>query len=291
MHSLFLHDKNQHGTLVFPAEYHYVDSKHPRYQMPFHWHKEWEILRVLSGTFQLHLDNESYLAQPGDILLIRGGVLHGGMPDNCCYECFVFDLHGLFRTMDSLKGSLRPIYRQQILPQNYFPASAPSPAHQICADLMAIFQDGSISVCPELETVGCICRLFSWILKQKKYAQASQADYTDNHRMEQIKSVLEYIESHYKGNLTLEQLSQIAGMNEKYFCRVFRSITHQSPMDYVNFYRIEHAAYLLDSTTMSITTVGMDCGFTESSYFTKVFKKYKGLTPRQYRKSSVHESE
>ena len=284
MHSLFLHDKNQHGTLVFPAEYHYVDSKHPRYQMPFHWHKDWEIMRILSGTFHLHLDNESYTARPGDVLLIRGGVLHGGTPEDCRYECFVFDLHGLFRAMDSVKASLRPIYRQEQLPQSYFPAADALPIHKICNELMEAFQKNSISVCPELETVGSICRLFSWILKQGRYTQAYLDDYSDNHRMEQIKSVLEYIESHYNTNLTLEQLSHVAGMNAKYFCRVFRSITHQSPMDYVNFYRIEQAAFLLDSTDMPITNVGLDCGFAESSYFTKVFKKYKGLTPRQYRK-------
>ena len=285
MHSLFLHDKNQHGTLMFPAEYHYVDSKHPRYQMPFHWHKEWEIMRILSGSFQLHLDNASYSAGPGDILLIRGGVLHGGMPEDCRYECFVFDLHGLFRTMDSVKESMRPVYRQKLLPQDYFPAAEPVPIHQTVGDLMAVFRETEGSVCPELETIGCISQLFSWILNQGRYVQAPETDYTDNHRMEQIKTVLEYIENHYRGDLSLEHLSQAAGMNAKYFCRVFRSITHQSPMDYVNYYRIEQAAYLLDSTSMPITSVGMDCGFEESSYFTKVFKKYKGLTPRQYRQN------
>ena len=285
MHALFLHDKNQHGTLTFPAEYHFVDSKHPRYQMPFHWHKEWEIMRILSGTFHLHLDSESYTAQPGDVLLIRGGVLHGGMPEDCRYECFVFDLHGLFRTMDSVKDSLRPIYRQERLPQNYFPAAEPLPIHNICDELMAAFGESTPPICPELETIGCICRLFGWLLKENRFTDTPQANYSDNHRMAQIKSVLEYIEAHYKNSLTLEQLSQVAGMNAKYFCRVFRAITHQSPMDYVNFYRTEQAAYLLDSTDMPITNVGLDCGFEESSYFTKVFKKYKRLTPRQYRKN------
>ena len=285
MHALFLHDKNQHGTLAFPAEYHFVDSRHPRYQMPFHWHKEWEIMRILSGTFHLHLDSESYTAQPGDVLLIRGGVLHGGMPEDCRYECFVFDLHGLFRTMDSVKDSLRPVYRQERLPQSYFPVAEPLPIHNICDELMAAFGEDTPPICPELETIGCICQLFGWLLKENRFTDTPQTNYSDNHRMAQIKSVLEYIEAHYKNSLTLEQLSQVAGMNAKYFCRVFRAITHQSPMDYVNFYRTEQAAYLLDSTDMPITNVGLDCGFEESSYFTKVFKKYKRLTPRQYRKN------
>ena len=76
MHALTHLDRRQHGTLAFPVEYYYVDMQHPRYQMSFHWHNEWEILRVLDGSLQIHIDNEQYCAQAGDILLIRGGVLH-----------------------------------------------------------------------------------------------------------------------------------------------------------------------------------------------------------------------
>lgn len=288
MHSLAFHDKNQHGTLEFPAEYHYVDCKHPRYQMPFHWHKEWEILRILSGSFHLHLDDANYLAQPGDVFLIRGGVLHGGTPEDCVYECLVFDLHGLFRSMDSVKGALRPVYRQKLLPSAYFSAATPGKIHRIVEELMEAFRserEANAIICTELETIGCISSLFSWILKEHLYTSEDEKDFSTNHRMEQVKSVLEFIENHYGENLTLEQLSTVAGMNPKYFCRIFRSITHQSPMDYVNFFRIEQAAYLLDSTELPITAVGSDCGFVESSYFTKVFKKYKRLTPRQYRQS------
>jgi len=288
MHSLAFHDKKQHGTLAFPAEYHYVDCKHPRYQMPFHWHKEWEILRILSGSFHLHLDNSNYHAQPGDVFLIRGGVLHGGTPENCEYECLVFDLHGLFRSMDSVKGALRPVYRQKLLPFDYFSGNTPTKLHSTVDELMAAFhtRGGLTSTdCTELETIGCISTFFAWILKEHLYTSEDEKDFSSSHRMEQVKTVLEYIENHYGENLTLEQLSQVAGMNPKYFCRIFRSVTHQSPMDYVNFYRIEQAAYLLDSTSLPVTSVGLDCGFTESSYFTKVFKKYKGMTPRLYRQS------
>ena len=73
-------------------------------------------------------------------------------------------------------------------------------------------------------------------------------------------------------------------MNTKYFCRFFRALTHNSPMDYVNFYRIEQAAWLLGQSELSVTEVAARCGFWDSSYFTKVFKKYKGYTPKEFRK-------
>lgn len=284
MHAFTHLDQTRHGTAEFPAEYYYVDHKHPRYQMPFHWHQEWEILRVLDGSFQIYLDEEEYCAQAGDILLIRGGTLHGGVPSGCVYECFVFDFYGLFRSMDMVKGYLRPFYRQLQLPQIYFPAETEGAVHGIVQELMTVFREGQ--ACPELDTVACLCRLFSWLLKSGRFSANPEAADSGIHRIDQIKTVLEYIEANFSTGLSLEKLAQVVGMNPKYFCRVFSQLTHQSPMDYVNFYRIEQAAFLLSSTDLPITSVAMECGFWESSYFTKVFKKYKGITPKRYRQSA-----
>ena len=82
MQSLMYHEKKRHGTIDFPVEYHYVDSSHPQYVMPFHWHKEWELIRIIQGTFTMHADEEVLTANPGDILLLRDRMLHGGVPHN-----------------------------------------------------------------------------------------------------------------------------------------------------------------------------------------------------------------
>lgn len=282
MHALTHLDRRQHGTLTFPVEYYYVDMLHPRYQMAFHWHNEWEILRILDGNMQISLDNEHYALKTGDILLIRGGVLHGGVPENCIYECLVFDLYGIFRSMEMVKPYLRPFYRQTLLPNCFYPAADGGPVAEITDKLMAVFSKKAS--CPELETVAGLSRLFAWIQTSGAYEAATLQDNPVS-RTDRIKPVLEYIEGHYNTPLTLDDLAEVAGMNPKYFCRVFRSLTHHSPMDYLNFFRIEQAAYLLDSTDLPVTEVGSQCGFSESSYFTKVFKKYKGATPVLYRRN------
>jgi AraC-like DNA-binding protein len=282
MHALTHLDRKQHGTLSFPVAYYYVDGQHPQYQMPFHWHNEWEILRILDGTLQISLDHEQYAMEKGDVVLIRGGVLHGGEPENCIYECLVFDLYGIFRSFEMVKPYLRPFYRQTCLPRSYYPSEEACPMTEIAEELMAVFSGES--GCPELETVAGLSRLFVWLQSSKSYEVLSSQEGPAS-RTDRIKPVLEYIESHYNSPLTLDDLAEIAGMNPKYFCRVFRSLTHHSPVDYLNFYRIEQAAYLLDSTDLSVTEIGNRCGFCESSYFTKVFKKYKGTTPVFYRRN------
>lgn len=286
MHTFTHLEQTQHGSRAFPAAYYYVDDRHPRYQMPFHWHNEWEILRVKSGIFRIFLDDGEFTAKAGDVVLIRGGILHGGMPDSCVYECFVFDLYGLFQTSEMVKKHLRPFYRQEAIPQSFFPFEPEKEICKIADGLMSVFAGNT--TCCELETAAYICRLFAWILNSGCYTTATVEVYGDNHRIDQIKAVLEHIETHYNSVLSLGELAGIVGMNPKYFCKFFSSLTHQTPMDYVNFYRIEHAAFLLDSTDLSVTAVGSECGFPESSYFTKVFKKYKGIAPKDYRHLRTH---
>ena len=301
MYSLTFHETKQHGTPEFPVEYVYVDASHPRYNMPFHWHKEWELIHVLEGTFTVHADDTMYIVNKGDTVLIRDGMLHGGTPDNCVYECFLFDLHGLFRNLDMVKKYLRPVYRQQLLPDIFFPADKmPQISHMLqplttaygpdtqTSDKHKLPKDpllsDSLDTPLELIVISCISQLFTFILQQHAYSVNDKVATESTHKIDLIKSVLEYIELHYGSPITLDELAGVAGMNPKYFCRFFRSITHQTPMGYVNMYRIEKAAQMLHSTRLPITDICMECGFNDSSNFIKVFRKYKGTTPLQYRK-------
>ncbi len=233
----------------------------------------------------MHVDDEEFIAHPGDVLLIRGGVLHGGTPSDCVYECFTFDLYGLFRTMDMVKHSLRPFYRQTVIPQCFFPAGLNADIQQCTAMLMDTLRSPGEPDCRELVTVGAVSNLFAAIIHHGSFRSQTEKSISGNRRIGQIKSVLEHIEFNFGSNLTLDSLAAVAGMNPKYFCRVFQNLTHQSPMEYVNFFRIEQAAYMLGNMDASITAIGLECGFGESSYFTKVFKKFKGITPKEYRNS------
>ena len=270
-------DKKRHGTAEFPIEYYHVNSTHPRYQMAFHWHNEWELLRMIKGELLLTLDEEQRLIKTGDIVLIPGETLHGGEPMACEYECLVFNLYGLFGKTDAAKPLLRPFYRMDLIPDRFF-----SNEDEKAAAVLDIFSGGKSSPCLSLEALAAIANLFSWLIKEGRYQSASN----NSNWSAKIKPVLEYIEAHYNEELSLDILAEVAGMNARYFCKVFYSLTHTTPMNYVSLYRIEQATFLLDSTDLPITRIATECGFWESSYFTKVFKKYKGTTPKQHRSAS-----
>ena len=79
------------------------------------------------------------------------------------------------------------------------------------------------------------------------------------------------------------ELARLTGLSPKYFCRSFRAVVHRSPIDYLNFYRVECASALLSSSDLTVAEVAYQCGFNDSSFFIKQFRRYKGTTPRQYR--------
>ena len=88
----------------------------------------------------------------------------------------------------------------------------------------------------------------------------------------------------YKNEVTLQELATLAGMSPKYFCRAFSQMTGKTPIEYLNYYRIEQAGERLIFTENSITEIALDCGFHDMSYFSKTFSRYKGLSPSAFRK-------
>jgi AraC-like DNA-binding protein len=173
-----------------------------------------------------------------------------------------------------VKPQLRPFYRLDYVPDRFF-----TKEDAACERLLDIFRDADGSPCLELEAISALTGLFSWIIKEERYQRILPKSKWSS----SIKPCLEYIEAHYGDELSLDVLADVAGMNSRYFCKVFYSLTHTTPMNYVNFYRIEQAALLLELSELSVTEIAQKCGFWESSYFTKVFKKYKNTTPKQYR--------
>ena len=95
--------------------------------------------------------------------------------------------------------------------------------------------------------------------------------------------VLDWIERNYAEHITLGKLAEVAGSNEKYFCRFFKEYTGNSPVEYLNRLRVERVCLAMAAGDQSITEAALDCGFNDISYFCKIFKRYKGVTPREYR--------
>lgn len=86
---------------------------------------------------------------------------------------------------------------------------------------------------------------------------------------------------------TIEKLAQLANLSRSAFCTRFKTIMNQSPMDYLNHWRIGLACQKLEASMDSVLTIGLDIGFNSSDVFIRNFKKIIGYTPESYRKNSL----
>jgi AraC-like DNA-binding protein len=80
-------------------------------------------------------------------------------------------------------------------------------------------------------------------------------------------------------------LAEVAGMSRFYFCHSFKEVTGQTISDYINYIRISMAESKLDNTDLSITDIALSVGFDDINYFSRVYKKHKGISPKAARRN------
>ena len=274
-------EEKQHGRFDFPIEFYHVDQNHPRYDMPYHWHTECEIIRILEGEFLITIGEEKVLARKDDIIFIHDGVLHGGTPNNCVYQCIVFDMKLLLKQNHACTKMLQDIIHQNKLVNTKMPSNIES-LKLNCRLLFESLKEKHTGY--EFITQGRLYIFLGHILENKLYTINSRISKKTQQKMTNFKKVLEMIEENYSQTITLDDLSKIAGMTPKYFCRFFQEMSNKTPIEYLNLYRIESACEQLMSTDLPITDIAINCGFNDVSYFIKTFKKHKGITPKKYLK-------
>lgn len=98
-----------------------------------------------------------------------------------------------------------------------------------------------------------------------------------------IKKAISYIAKNFSNNIMLEEVAGHVHLNPSYFSTIFKQSIGSSYKEYLNMVRVEESKRLLANTDYSIIDIAIATGFENQSYFSKIFKKYTGLTPRQYR--------
>lgn len=93
-----------------------------------------------------------------------------------------------------------------------------------------------------------------------------------------------YIHTHYQSNVTLSDIAAAGKVCRSRCCQIFTRYMGQSPIDYLIFYRLKKSQELLLNTDCSIGEVASRCGFSGQSYYSQMFRRFFGVTPRMYRK-------
>lgn len=275
-------ENRKRGTDDFPLEYHHVSPSHPQYNMSLHWHVEFEFIRILKGSFKVIIDDQEFFVPAGSFIFIPAGALHEGRPYDCEYDCLVFDMNMLMNKNDSCCKFLRRIIDHEVEIQ-YVHYGSYNDFHQSVWTLFDAISSRKEGY--QLTVLGALYQIIGIIFAGEYFRSVPEQQSRGHRKIVQLKQALEFMESAYNRQVSLQEMADSVNMSPKYFCRFFQDMTHRTPVDYLNYYRIERACYQLLTTDQSITEVAYGSGFNDLSYFIKTFKKYKGTTPKQYLRS------
>ena len=259
-----------------PLSFHHIDATHPFYQMPLHWHKQCEIVHVLSGTLNVSLDEEIIQVTSGELLFVNQEIVHGYEPSNCIYEVIDYDANEILLRTSLCRKAFHFFASNhvRILPFH------PTENADLCAIAKRLFSLASKDdEEKDLLLLSVLYELLGTIYLQHHYTE----NFEISKNTTRFKQLLDFIDSRYMTPITSADMAKISGMSPNHFGKVFYDYFGKTPIEFLTTYRLERACVFLINTTSSITDIALNTGFYDASYFVKVFKKHKGMTPKKYR--------
>ncbi|KAA8783744.1 helix-turn-helix domain-containing protein [Paenibacillus amylolyticus] len=115
----------------------------------------------------------------------------------------------------------------------------------------------------------------------------NQITYLNVPVVEKLSTLLTYIDSHIEENMSVQDLAKMLHMHPNYFIRFFKQHIGMPPIHYLTSRKIDKAKEMLHCTSLTMTQIAGNLGFSDSYYFSRQFKKHTGLNPTEYRKQST----
>ena len=106
--------------------------------------------------------------------------------------------------------------------------------------------------------------------------------HASNSSSQYVINAIKYIQFNYSHDISIDDIAKAVGVSRSHLYRVFMSNVGQSPIDYLTSYRISEACFLLKNSQLSIAEIAVSVGFFDQFYFSRVFKKSKGVPPSKY---------
>ena len=254
-----------------------------------HTHDFSELIIITAGGGTHWINGVTYPVTAGDIFLIQGNTEHYfeerhqlGMYNIMFDDSYLKDhLHSL-RSLSGFNAFFlfEPTYRRshKFKSRLHITPEAMRPLMSVLQQMLdELKQDHPGS---DLILLSKALEIFVFI--SREYSRTKNPMARSLCRLGELISLLE---NRYRERWTIRRISKIASMAPSTLLPVFRKVTGFSPIDYLLHVRLSKAAELLLKSEMSISEIAQECGFTDSNYFSRQFKKRYNLSPRDYRNS------
>lgn len=283
-----LRELEAHGTPLFPCAC-YGGALRDNFagQIPWHWHEDLEFFLVTEGRARALLDTGPVTLEAGEGVLFNANALHSirQLPRTpCAYRSLVFHsaLIGGQPGGAIDQRYVRPVLNCAALRHIVFTPRVPWQA--VCLEhfqeAFQACQAGGFGF--EFRVRDALSRLWRRIVEN---LQDELIFYTgdDGGQSARLKAMLDYVHEHYAERISLPDIAAAASISERECCRCFERTIGMPPVAYVVSYRICVATVLLEETELPVTAVSERAGFNSPSYFSKVFRREMGCSPREHR--------
>ena len=242
---------------------------------PNHFHEHYVIGCIDGGRRRVLCNNREYLAEAGDLILFNPRDNHAcsQVGDELLnWRCLHVGEETMRRLTRQITGAgALPVFAPNIVPQ--------SELVPLLRDLHAMILEESVDFCKE----ELLFALLEQLLEEFAAPFTPPAPQTGDAVARAIRVVCAFLEEHYAERISLDDLGRLAGLDKYYLLRAFTSAKGITPYRYLENVRIARAKALLE-TGVPPVEAALSAGFADQSHFTKFFKCFIGLTPKQYQR-------
>lgn len=251
-----------------------------------HWHPQMEIILFLKGEAVFKCNSNTFSVKEGDLIVVNSNEIHYCQSLNCGVEyCWLVIDSSLLQSysFDSCEVKyITPILQNHILFENKI--SNDTAINNCINNILKEYEIKQYGY--ELAIKSSLFNLLMLMLRSYIKKTLNAAEYEKRGKdLEKLHKALEYIGDNYLFDITTIQLARLVNFNEFYFSNLFKKTTGMTVKEYTNHLRINKAENLLKNTDMNVTEIALNTGFNDINYFSRIFKKYKQVSPTSYKKT------
>ena len=239
------------------------------------WHRNIELLHIAGGVGSVQYGAEEISVSSGDTVIVSSGTLHRIYSDTGLdYYCVIIDERFCLENgIDTSRLHFTPIVRDASLGALIVTASSEMKRYSAGEGGLTSAARARSAM---LELLIAIC---------EKYAEPiSEERESGSHSERYVKKVIEYLNENLTERITLDDIASVCGVTKFHLAREFKHYTGQSVFEYLNAVRCKRADACLRAG-MTATEAAFECGFESLSYFSRVYKRIRGVSPSERKRS------
>lgn len=259
------------------------------FPVPWHYHPEYELVLVLKSTGRRMVGDHIGYFQEADLVCMGPFLPHvwvndskyvNGQADHQA-EAIVIHFRDNFLGEEFLKIPEMDAFKNFLKLSNRGMAFTGRTKEQINSLMIGMVGMNGI------QRLSSLLSIFDILCNSTEYELLASVGYTHNiqNNSDRLGKITEYIIKNFNKEIALPEVADMANMAVTTFCNFFKEQYRTTFVEYLNAVRIGHACKLLSENNRNIVEVAYDCGFNNLANFNRQFKKYKKMTPSQFRKT------